>query len=84
MDVKTVQAWRAFLATTEGELGLLYLKSQTPIPSASSSESEMVFQAGVVNGYFKALHTELEMFLKNSDEPIIEEQSDRLEPNFHA
>lgn len=73
---KVVQSWRNFLDTLEGQAGLLYLKSHTPIPYPESPE-KMIFQAGMVNG-FNAFTSTLESFLLDDPKPS-QESMDTLD-----
>lgn len=75
-EKKTVHAWRSFLNSPEGELGLLYLISRCPIPFPDAGK-KMIFQAGQVSGYQQALQTELNIFL--ADETPEETERDSLE-----
>ncbi len=54
LEQATQLAWRKFLSTSAGEAGLLWWRENTPnVPRGDSHE--IIFDAGVAQGYKKAL-----------------------------
>jgi len=49
-------SWRRFLITPEGIEGMLYLRERTP-NIVKGDANEIIFGAGVVEGYRRALDT---------------------------
>lgn len=52
----TTLRWRAFLATPEGQEGMLFLREKSPRVQRGEAH-EMVFDSGKVEGYSKCLDT---------------------------
>ena len=50
----TLVAWRRFVSTNEGQEGMLYLRERTP-EITKGEQASIVFEAGVTQGYRRAL-----------------------------
>jgi len=74
---KTVVAWRNFLASPEGTLGLLYLKALAPMPFPDE-DGKMIFAAGSVAG-FLGVFKNLEDMIEDASGGQSNEAPDRLE-----
>jgi hypothetical protein len=75
---KTVVSWRNFLASPEGVVGLLYLKSQAPIPFPDV-DGKMIFAAGATSGYNQAFDEMEKMIEDAARESTRNESPDTLE-----
>lgn len=56
LDKATTLAWRKFLLTDAGVQGMLFLRERVPSIGKGDSNA-IVFDAGVVEGYKKAVDT---------------------------